>query len=36
MSEKEVDVPNVRMVSDGASHSFFGYYDKCPWDESNS
>ena len=35
MSEKEIDVANIRMVSDGSSHSFFGYYDKCPWDESN-
>jgi hypothetical protein len=35
MSSKELNVPDVRMVSDGSSHCFFGYYDKCPWDQSN-
>ena len=35
MSSKEFNVPDVRMVSDGSSHCFFGYYDKCPWDQSS-
>ena len=35
MSSKELNVPDVRMVSDGSSHCFFGYYDKCPWDQSS-
>ncbi len=35
MSRKETCEPKIRRVSDGFSHCFFGYYDKCPWDQSN-
>lgn len=26
--------PKVRAVTHGPMHHFFGYYDKCPWDQS--
>ena len=35
MKNKNIGFPEARVVSDGSAHCFFGYYDKCPWDQSN-
>ena len=35
MKNQNIGFPEARMVSDGSAHCFFGYYDKCPWDQSN-
>lgn len=32
-ARQDLDLPATR-VTDGRGHYFFGYYDKCPWDET--
>ena len=32
--KKEIIKTNIKAVTSGSKHHFFGYYDKCPWDSS--